>query len=113
MKKVPCKYCLQPIDPRGMPSHVHFKHVDYVIREFALNPYVTLFTYGELPTFAQLQLQAPRDNYSESEVWKPNSMLAPVSQVPRWMRRNLENYGTENYLSAVCKLLREGYGTTE
>ncbi len=81
--KIPCKYCEKYIDPRGMMSHVHFKHVDYVVREFALNPWVTMFLYGRLPVFKQLQLPAPTMNYHTFAVIY--YMLAPVDKVPKWI----------------------------
>lgn len=69
--KYPCKYCGKRIDTRGMMSHVHFRHVDYVAREFALNPAVWAFMWAIDPRlnwrgnvlapviFTQKQLPAP------------------------------------------------------
>ena len=32
--KVPCQFCKQPIDTRGMTAHIHFRHRDEVLAAF-------------------------------------------------------------------------------
>jgi len=60
----PCKYCLRPIDTRGMPSHIHFRHLSYVQREFCLTPWVWITFWLEQgrmpPNVSRMALPAPR-----------------------------------------------------
>jgi hypothetical protein len=52
----PCKYCGRIIDNRGLAAHIHFKHRQSVWAEFANNPMVQYFLYGEIRGFVQLAL---------------------------------------------------------
>lgn len=83
--KTRCKYCLKPIDTRGMMSHIHFRHRMYVAREFSLDSaiqWMWLFMEGEIPRFDQKQLPAPNllTVYSTRPLGK---MAAPLP----WLRR--------------------------
>lgn len=39
--KIPCEFCNEPIDPRGMTSHVHFRHRAEVLAKFRSSPLVS------------------------------------------------------------------------
>lgn len=83
--KQPCKYCLQPIDPRGMLSHLHFKHARCIRHEFAMNPLVQLMRLmwdGEMPHFAQKQLPAP----NPLTVYSTQPLGVMAAPLP-WLRR--------------------------
>ena len=80
--RVPCKYCLRPIDTRGMGAHIHFRHAGYVIREFTLNPLIWSYLWveeGWLPP--RLPVALP----PVASAGTPLPMLAPVAKGPRWI----------------------------
>ena len=81
MKK-PCKWCGKKIDPRGMPSHEHFKHRDVILRTFTLNPIIVLYRWmedGVPPHFDQKQLPAPNP-FTMYSTRPLGHMAAPISQ---------------------------------
>lgn len=56
--KTKCKYCFREIDNRGMPAHIHFKHLHQYLVEFRLNPVICFFAEMWPPRFEQKQLPA-------------------------------------------------------
>jgi hypothetical protein len=57
-KKTTCEYCLREIDKRGMPSHIHFRHLRQYLVGFRLNCWVNFFMDTWPPRFEQKQLMS-------------------------------------------------------
>jgi hypothetical protein len=78
-----CQYCLRPIDTRGMPGHVHFKHRSQVAREFSLNPVVWGFLWAHeqfLPPDLSTRALPATTLASVTQ-----TMLSPFEKMPRWI----------------------------
>lgn len=58
---VTCEFCGRRIDKRGMPAHIHFKHLSAYLVGFRLNPMVCFFAGMWPPRFQQKQLCAPKN----------------------------------------------------
>ena len=97
--KTTCRYCLREIDARGLNAHVHFRHRDYVSREFWLNPTVWIFMWAtahdenglwrryedeeRYPPRLPLALPAPSPLTVYPHI--AGLMAAPTAKMPRWI----------------------------